>query len=247
MELYALLSLALVAGVVSFTSPCCLPMLPGYVSYVSGLREPTSSPGGAVATQVRNRVMIGSALFVLGFTLVFTVLGITASALGLLLVQNRQVINVVGGGFVVLMGLTMVGVVRVPLLQRRFAINPSRFGRGPASALPLGATFAFGWTPCVGPVLTAILATAATTGTVGRGATLLVAYSLGLGIPFLLLAAGMVRGKRRPDWLARNTRRIELAGGVLLILTGLAMATGSWTELMSRFLAFYARFGWPPI
>ncbi|WKV16135.1 cytochrome c biogenesis protein CcdA [Janibacter limosus] len=87
----------------------------------------------------------------------------------------------------------------------------------------------------MGPVLTAILATAATTGTVGRGAMLLIAYSLGPGIPFLLLAAGMVRGKRRPDWLARNTRRIEVAGGVLLILTGVAMATGSWTELMSRF------------
>ena len=191
--------------------------------------------------------MIGSALFVAGFTLVFTAMGITASALGLLLVQNRQVINVVGGAFVVLMGLTMVGLARVPLLQRRFAINPTRFGRGPSSALPLGAAFAFGWTPCVGPVLTAILATAATTGTVGRGAMLLIAYSLGLGIPFLLLAAGMVRGKRRPDWLARNTRRIEVAGGALLILTGVAMATGSWTELMSQFLAFYARFGWPPI
>ena len=247
LELYALMSLALVAGVVSFTSPCCLPMLPGYISYVSGLREAKSPAGGAVASQARNRVMIGSALFVAGFTLVFTAMGITASALGLLLVQNRQVINVVGGAFVVLMGLTMVGLARVPLLQRRFAINPTRFGRGPSSALPLGAAFAFGWTPCVGPVLTAILATAATTGTVGRGAMLLIAYSLGLGIPFLLLAAGMVRGKRRPDWVARNTRRIEVAGGALLILTGVAMATGSWTELMSQFLAFYARFGWPPI
>ncbi|NMR21047.1 cytochrome c biogenesis CcdA family protein [Cellulomonas fimi] len=247
MELYALMSLALVAGVISFTSPCCLPMLPGYVSYVSGLRQPVAAAGGTVAVQERTRVMTGSVLFVVGFTLVFTVLGITASALGLLLVQNRQVINVVGGSFVVLMGLVMVGVVRVPLLQRRFAIDTARFSRGPAGALPLGAAFAFAWTPCVGPVLTAILATAAGSGTLGRGMALLVAYSLGLGIPFLLLAAGMIRGKRRPEWLARNTRRIELAGGVLLVVTGLAMATGSWNQLMSWFLASYARIGWPPI
>ncbi|EYR64499.1 cytochrome C biogenesis protein [Actinotalea ferrariae CF5-4] len=247
MELYALMSLALVAGVISFTSPCCLPILPGYVSYVSGLRESTPSAGGAVATRARSRVLTGSVLFVLGFTLVFTVLGITASALGLLLVQNRQIINVVGGTFVVFMGLTMVGVISVPLLQRRFAIDSSRFNRGPAGALPLGAAFAFGWTPCVGPVLTAILATAAGTGTVVRGAALLVVYSLGLGIPFVALAAGMARGKRLPRWLSRNTRRIELAGGVLLIGTGVAMATGSWTLLMSQFLAVYARVGWPPI
>lgn len=247
LELYALMSLALVAGVVSFTSPCCLPVLPGYVSYVSGLREPVPSAGGAVATRARTRIMTGSVLFVIGFTLVFTVLGMTASALGLLLVQNRQVINVVGGAFVVFMGLTMVGLIRVPLLQRRFAVDASRFNRGPASALPLGAAFAFAWTPCVGPVLTAILATAAGTGTLVRGAALLVVYSLGLGLPFLALAAGMARGKRRPDWLGRNSRRIELAGGVLLIVTGLAMATGSWTALMSQFLAFYARVGWPPI
>ncbi|MFZ5872713.1 MAG: cytochrome c biogenesis CcdA family protein [Actinomycetota bacterium] len=249
MELYALTSLALVAGVVSFTSPCCLPLLPGYVSYVSGLREPMPAPGGDVATLVRSnrRVMTGAVLFVLGFTIVFVALGVTASALGLLLVQNRSVINVVGGAFVVLVGLTMVGVVRVPLLQRRLAVDASRFSRGPASALPLGAAFAFGWTPCVGPVLTAILATAASTATLWRGGLLLAAYSVGLGIPFLLLAAGLARGKRRPEWLARNSRRIEVAGGVLLVATGLALATGSWNELMSRFLAYYARFGWPPI
>lgn len=250
MELYALLSLALVAGVVSFTSPCCLPLLPGYVSYVSGLRRPMPAAGADVATHVRTqqrRVMTGSALFVLGFTIVFTALGVTASALGLLLVQNKAVINVVGGAFVALMGLTMMGLVRVPLLQRRLAVDTSRLSRGPSSALPLGAAFAFGWTPCVGPVLTAILATAASTATLGRGALLLLAYSVGLGIPFLLLAAGLVRGRRRPEWLARNSRRIEVAGGVLLVVMGAALATGSWNELMSWFLAYYARFGWPPI
>lgn len=249
MELYALASLALVAGVVSFTSPCCLPLLPGYVSYVSGLAQPMPGTGGDTSTRTgsRRRVLTGAVLFVAGFTIVFTALGVTASALGLLLVQNLRFINVVGGAFVVLMGLTMVGLVRVPVLQRRLALDTSRFSRGPASALPLGAAFAFGWTPCVGPVLSAILATAATTATLTRGAVLLVAYSLGLGIPFLLLAVQMVRGRRRPAWLARNSRRIEVFGGVLLVLMGLALATGSWTTLMSQFLAVYARLGWPPI
>lgn len=249
MELYALVSLALVAGVVSFTSPCCLPLLPGYLSYVSGLAVPAGAASAGAATLVgnRRRVLSGALLFVLGFTVVFTALGVTASAVGLLLAQNLRYINVVGGAFVILMGLTMLGVVRVPLLQRRFVIDSSRFGRRPAAALPLGAAFAFGWTPCVGPVLTAILATAATTATLSKGAVLLAAYSLGLGMPFLLLAMAMVRGKRRPDWLARNARRIELSGGVLLVVMGTALATGSWSQLMSRVLAVYARLGWPPI
>lgn len=249
MELYALVSLALVAGVVSFTSPCCLPLLPGYVSYVSGLAQPVPAAGGDLVTRTRTRrrVLTGAALFVAGFTLVFTALGASAAALGLLLVQNKAVINVVGGAFVVFMGLTMTGVLRVPLLQRRVAFEPSRLARGPAGALPLGAAFAFGWTPCVGPVLTAILATAATTATLTRGAVLLAAYSLGLGIPFLLLAFGIARGKRRPAWLARNSRRIEVVGGILLVAMGIALATGGWTRLMSQFLALYAKLGWPPI
>lgn len=249
MELYALVSLALVAGVVSFTSPCCLPLLPGYLSYVSGLAQPMPRTGDDTVARgsARRRVLTGAVLFVLGFTVVFTALGASAAALGLLLIQNKAVINVAGGAFVIFMGLTMIGVVRVPLLHRRVAFDTSRLGRGPASALPLGAAFAFGWTPCVGPVLTAILATAATTATLTRGAVLLAAYSLGLGIPFLLLAVGMVRGKRRPAWLARNSRRIEVIGGVLLVAMGIALATGSWNRLMSQFLAVYARLGWPPI
>lgn len=248
MELYAMASLALVAGVVSFTSPCCLPLLPGYVSYVSGLAQPVADRNDAATrTQVRRRVLGGASLFVLGFTIVFTALGLTASAVGLLLVQNLRVINIVGGALVVLMGLTMVGLVRVPLLHRRLAIDASRFSHGRGGALALGAAFAFGWTPCVGPVLTAILATAASTATLAGGVVLLVAYSAGLGVPFLLLAAAMARGKRRPDWLARNSRRIEVAGGLLLVALGFALATGTWTQLMSGFLAVYARVGWPPI
>lgn len=241
MELFALSSLALVAGVVSFTSPCALPLLPGYVSWVSGLtgrggRRPEEAP-----------VLRGALLFVLGFTLVFTVLGLTASALGLLLVQNRQVLTTVGGVLVIAMGLVSVGLLRIPLLQRQARFDLTRVAQGPGGAVPLGAAFAIGWTPCVGPVLTAILATAAGAGSLGRGALLLIAYSAGLGIPFLLVALGVRRGRSRLGWLRRHGRAVEVLGGVLLVGMGLLMVFGSWTVLLSKALGFYARVGWPPI
>ena len=252
MELILLVSLAVVAGVVSFTSPCCLPLLPGYISYVSNLsaqqrRADEQAGGTAVAVRARRRVLAGASLFVAGFTAVFTVLGMTASALGLLLVQHLRAVNVVAGVFVVAMGLATLGVIRISTLQRRLQLDLSRVGRGPAGAFPLGAAFAFGWTPCVGPVLASILATAASTATPGRGALLLAAYSLGLGVPFLLLAAWLAGGRGRPDWLSRNSRRIEIAGGVVLVATGLALVSGRWTSLMSGVLSAYARLGWPPI
>lgn len=249
MELFALMSLALVAGVVSFTSPCTLPLLPGFVSYVSGLSGGVrpDAEGGVLTAPARRRVAIGSVLFLIGFAAVFTALGATSSALGFLLVRNLPTINLVGGAFVVLMGLVTTGLVRLPFLQREVRSDLRRWRPGPGGALPLGAAFAFGWTPCVGPVLASILATAAGTGTVARGALLLLAYALGLGLPFLLVARAMARGSVRLDWLRRNSRRIEIAGGILLVIMGIAMMTGSWTVLMSRMLAFYARFGWPPI
>ena len=111
----------------------------------------------------------------------------------------------------------------------------------------IGAAFAFGWTPCIGPVLASILVTAAGTATAGRGALLMFVYSLGLGLPFLLLARGMARGRLLPEWLPRNSRRIEMAGGVVLTVMGVALMTGGWTVLMSRVLAAYARLGWPPL
>ena len=250
MELFALMSLALVAGVVSFTSPCALPLLPGFVSYVSGLSGAGGTAvmsSGRLEVPARRRVLAGSLLFLIGFSAVFTALGATSSALGFLLVQNLPTINLVGGGFVVLMGLTTAGLVRLPFLHRELRTDLRRWQPGPGGALPLGAAFAFGWTPCVGPVLASILATAAGTGTVGRGALLLLAYSLGLGLPFLLLARGMARGGGRLSWLRRHSRRIEIAGGLLLVAMGVAMMTGGWTALMSGMLAFYARLGWPPI
>ncbi|MDA3644085.1 cytochrome c biogenesis CcdA family protein [Saccharopolyspora indica] len=238
MELFALLSLAIVAGVVSFSSPCTLPLLPGYVSYVAGLSGDRPS---------RRKTVLGALLFTAGFSAVFTALGVTSSALGFLLARNQRLLEVIGGALIIVMALTMLGVLRIGLLQRQLRADLTRFGRGPAAALPLGAAFAFGWTPCVGPVLASILTVAASTSTAAEGAVLLLAYSAGLGLPFVLLAIGIARGRVELGWLRRNARRIELFGGLLLAAMGIAMLTGGWTALMSGVLGFYARLGWPPI
>jgi cytochrome c-type biogenesis protein len=243
MELFALGSLALVAGVVSFTAPCTLPLLPGYVSYVSGM----AGPGVSTATASQRRVMLGAGLFVLGFSLVFVALGVTASGLGLLLNRNARLLELGGGAFIVTMGLVTAGALRLPWLQHQMRFDLSKVGQGPRGALPLGAAFAFGWTPCVGPVLAGVLATAASTSTMIQGAILLSAYSLGLGLPFLGLARAVARGGGRLTWLRRHTRKLEVFGGVVLVVMGLAVMGGQWTQLMSRMLAFYASLGWPPI
>lgn len=237
-ELLALASLALVAGVVSFTAPCTLPLLPGYVSYVSALDSDADG---------RRRVWAGSLLFVVGFTLVFTVLGATATALGQALADQGAWLDRIAGAVIVVMGLTMVGVLRIPGLQRERRTELSRMGRGPAGALPLGAAFAFGWTPCVGPVLASILALSAGQSTVGRGAFLLFVYGLGMSLPFLAVAAGISRGRDRLAWLRRHARRIEIGGGAVLVVMGVLVASGAWSALMARALALYARLGWPPI
>ncbi|MQA13480.1 MAG: cytochrome C biogenesis protein [Pseudonocardiaceae bacterium] len=245
MELFALMSLALVAGIVSFSSPCVLPLLPGYVSYVSGLSR--LEPGREQSATARRRVAVAAVLFVLGFSVVFTMLGATASALGALLTRHQRALELLGGAVIIAMGLTMAGLLRIRFLQRPLRFDLGRLGHGPAGAVPLGAAFAFGWTPCVGPVLASILATAAGTSTLTRGALLLFVYSLGLGIPFLLLAAGLARGRSRFGWLRRHGRRIEIAGGVVLATMGVAFVTGMWTTFMSGILATFARLGWPPL
>lgn len=239
MELYAMASLALVAGVVSFTAPCTLPILPGYISYISGMSE-TDAPNP-------RRVLGGAVLFLLGFSTVFVALGVTASGLGLMLAQNKRPLELAGGAFIIVMGLVAAGVLRIPLLQRQARFDLSRLGRGPRSAAPLGAAFAFGWTPCIGPVLAGVLVTAASTATMVQGAVLLAAYSLGLGLPFLGLAVAVARGRVRIGWLRRHTRKLEIFGGIVLVAMGLAVMSGQWTQWMSTMLRWYASVGWPPI
>jgi cytochrome c-type biogenesis protein len=138
-------------------------------------------------------------------------------------------------------------VLRIPFLMREARPGLARVRPGPAGALPMGVAFAVGWTPCIGPVLAAILTAAATSGGLWRGASLLFVYSLGLGIPFLLLAYGFARGGRLFGWLRRHGRAIELAGGAVLLLMGVLMITGRWVQLFAPVLRIFSRLGWPPV
>ncbi|MHB1509328.1 MAG: cytochrome c biogenesis CcdA family protein [Acidimicrobiales bacterium] len=233
---------ALVAGIISFTSPCCLPLLPGYVSYISGL--PISELGRVEARALTLRAAV---LFVAGFTLVFTVLGVAAGLLGSLVVRELPLVMDVAGAGMIVLGLAMAGVLRIPWLyrERRFALH--RLPSGPRAAFGVGMAFAAGWTPCIGPVLATILATAAATRTAAWGALLLALFSVGLGLPFIGLALGLNRARGSLAWLRRHGRAIEVVGGLLLVGVGVLFVTGAWRSFFVPLQREFARFGWPPV
>lgn len=242
MDVLILPFLAVMAGIISFSSPCCLPLLPGYVSYVSGL--PISGLGAARA---RALVLRASMLFVAGFTVVFTALGVSAGLLGAVLVGQLPVVTRVAGFGIIALGLTNLGLLRIPLLARETRVDLARVGRGPSSAFLLGLAFAVGWAPCIGPVLATVLATAAASETAGWGGALLAMYSLGLGVPFVLLAIGMTRARGSLGWLRRHGRSIERLGGLMLIAVGVLFVTGEWRRLFLPLQRWFARWGWPPV
>ena len=233
---------ALVGGMISFTSPCCLPLLPGYVSYISGL--PVSELGRA---QARALTLRAALLFVAGFTLVFTVLGVAAGLLGSLVVRELPLVMDIAGAGMIVLGLAMAGVLRIPWLyrERRFALH--RLPTGPKAAFGVGMAFAAGWTPCIGPVLATILATAAATRTAAWGALLLALFSVGLGLPFIGLALGLNRARGSLAWLRRHGRAIEVLGGLLLVGVGVLFVTGAWRSFFVPLQREFARFGWPPV
>jgi len=233
---------ALVAGVISFSSPCCLPLLPGYLSYVSAL--PVSELGDRQARMVTLRA---SLLFVAGFTVVFTALGLVAQQLGSVLLSNGGPLVRWFGVPIILLGLSTMGVLRLPFLQRERRIDLTRVPRGAAWAFPMGMAFAAGWAPCLGPVLATIYATAAVSGNAVWGGTLLVLYSVGLGLPFVLVAVGFNRAQRSLRWLRRNGRRIEVVGGALLVVVGLLFVTGRWQGYFQPLQRWFASHGWPPV
>ena len=233
--------LAVVAGLVSFSSPCCVPLVPGYLSYMSAL--PVSELGQREARAVTLRAAV---LFVAGFTVVFTGLGVSFALAGSL-VRNKPVILQVAGVGIIVMGLATVGLLRLPFLYRERRFDLARVPRGPAAAFPFGMAFAFGWVPCIGPVLATIYATAAATRTAAWGAILLVLYSIGLGLPFIALAVAFQRLRGSLDWLRRNGRRLEMAGGVMMVAVGTLFVTGRWESVFSPLQTWFARFNWPPI
>ena len=238
----ALPLLAIVAGFVSISSPCVLPLLPGYISYITALPVPELGTAPAKRTALR-----ASLLFVAGFTLVFTALGAGFALVGSVLLRNADTITRIAGLGIIAMGMAMIGWLRLPGFYRERRFDLQRIARGPGSAFPLGMAFGFGWTPCIGPILGTILAVAGATQTAGWGAALLTLYSLGLGIPFVLAAVWFQKAHSTLDWLRRNGRRIELAGGSMLIIVGVLFTTGIWQAIFIPLQRVFARLGWPPI
>jgi cytochrome c-type biogenesis protein len=215
--------LAFLAGLASFLSPCVLPLVPGYLSYMSGL----SAKGDARGKANTPAVLVAST-FVLGFTLVFVPLGATATYLGSFLSDYQRELARVGGVVIILMGLVFMGVIKVPWLYRETRFHPTP-GAGVGGSILLGAAFAFGWTPCIGATMGAVLTMAAgrggESGGVGEGAFLLAVYSLGLGVPFILAGLGMSRLTRAVAWLRKHARTITYASGILLIAVGVLFVT----------------------
>lgn len=236
-SMLAAVPLAVLAGLVSFASPCVLPLVPGYLGYVSGMvgGGPTgggrtggrtgSASGSGAGAATRGRTVLGVALFIAGFAVVFVAFGVLAGSLGAAVARWSDVITRVAGVLVVLMGLVFVGWV--PFAQRtaklRLAPRAGLWG-----APVLGFVFGLGWTPCIGPTLVAVYTLALDEGSAARGAVLSVAYCVGLGVPFLLLALGFERSTRALGFLRRHRLAIMRAGGVILVVIGLALVTGLW-------------------
>ena len=216
------LPIAVLAGLLSFASPCVLPLVPGFLGYVSGLT------GEPLADRSRSRMVLGALFFVLGFTAVFVLGSIFVTTAGRALIEHRTLLMRVGGVLVILMGLVFLGVG-----SQREAKIAWRPRAGLAGAPLLGAVFALGWAPCTGPTLAAVLvmATATADPQVGRSVALAVAYGIGLGLPFVLLAAGLDRAGRASGWLRRHQRSIQVVGGVMLIVVGVLLLTGVWEDL----------------
>jgi len=222
-DLWLALPLALAAGLLSFVSPCVLPLVPGYLGYVSGI--------ASGAEHSRARLVAGAALFIAGFSVVFLAIFVLVGSVGTFFLRYEQLLLSIGGAVVMLMGLVFIGQVTVLQRQVKLTWQPRT---GLLGAPLLGVVFAVGWTPCIGPTLAA-MSTLALTGDVGRALALGIAYCLGLGIPFLLVALGFGWVGTSIAWVKRHLRAINIAGGVLLVVLGALMLTGAWGAVMTAF------------
>ena len=273
------LPVAAAAGAVTFLSPCCLPLVPGYLSFVTGMAGAGGSASGppapdqpapaapaavavadgagvavvapplaaTAAVPPRGRVVAGTALFVLGFSVVFVAYGAALGGLGHLLTGHARVLTQVLGGLTILLGLLFAGALdRFPFAGRivRPAARPKA---GLAGAPLLGVMFGLGWTPCIGPTLTAVLALSASTGTVARGAVLAFVYALGLGVPFLLVSFGFQVAMRAFAFFRRHARLVTRIGGAMLICVGLLEVTGAWSTFMAWLQVHWVSSYEPPI
>jgi len=224
------IAVAAIAGLVSFLSPCVLPLVPGYLSYVTGLAgadldDALHRPSAAA----RGRILLGSAGFVAGYTVVFTLTSVLVSSLGRALVVHSQAVQLVVGLIIIVLGVSFLGFL--PGMQREWRIHRLP-AAGLASAPVLGAVFALGWAPCIGPTFGAVMAMATVAGSAGRAVTLTIAYCLGLGLPFLAFGLGFRKLIGLHRAIRRNSVWVTRVGGGLLILVGLGLATGVWGDFL---------------
>jgi cytochrome c-type biogenesis protein len=229
------LTVPLLAGAISFLSPCVLPLVPGYVSYIAG-RNAVSEPS-------RSRAVWLSLCFVFGFSTIFIALGASATALGQALLGWRYELNLVGGVIIILFGLFMMGAARLSAMERDLRFNFDLPGGQPLASYILGLAFGFGWTPCIGPILGAILTASAASATIGEGVAMLAIYSVGLGIPFLLVAAFADGVSLRLRRLRNAGRWLHKVAGVIMVLMGILMATNSFSALSYRMLEMFPALG----
>jgi cytochrome c-type biogenesis protein len=237
------LFVALGAGLLSFVSSCVLPLFPAYLSFITGMSA-TALHDVATLRRHRSRILLHALCFIAGFSLIFVALGVSFSFLGSLLRVHLSLLQRVGGAVIMFFGLVLVGLFKIPLLMRTVGLQMRRAPVGYAGAFLVGVSFAVGWTPCVGPILGSILLLASTAAEVNRGIVLLSVYSLGLAIPFFLSALAVPVFLQIFGRVSTYLRAIEVGGGVLMIVVGMLIFTGSFTILNSYMLRLIPAWLW---
>lgn len=229
---------AFTAGFISFISPCVLPIVPGYLSFISGVSfEEMQTTGNKRA--VRKRILLNVLFFIIGFSLVFIALGASATAVGQFLQEQMNIISKIAGAIIIIFGIHMVGIYKIPFLNYEKRFHTAGKSMGLLKAMIIGFAFAFGWTPCIGPFLATILLYASKQETIGQGITLLTAYSLGLGIPFFLAGLSVSLFLDAFNKFKKHLHKVEIVGGILLILFGVLILTNYLTVLSAYFATWF--------
>jgi len=236
---------AFIFGFLSFISPCVLPIVPGYISFISGVSIDAMKSEGE-KKQLRNQILLRTIFFILGFSVVFVALGASATAIGQFLLKELNVISKIAGVIIIVFGLHMIGIFKIPFLnyEKRFQTEGKPLSL--LGAFVVGLAFAFGWTPCIGPILAAILAIASQQDSVGKGIVLLSSYSLGLGIPFFITGMSITIFYNFFNKLKKHMHTVEVVGGILLVVVGALIFTNSLTILagyLSKLFPFLNEIG----